>query len=96
MRSIWLAGILLVGCAGTPPIEEYSLARTALIAAKQSGAASLAPGFFYKAEENYRQGQLSFKNNDNEEAKEYFKLSKAYSEKAENATRLKKFEGGGY
>lgn len=82
------------GCAGHPPLEEYSIARAALFAAKEVEAQRYAPGFWYKAEEHYRLGQSAYKNNDFKTAKVNFDQAKEFAEKAENATRLKKFQSG--
>ena len=87
--------LLMAGCAGPKPIEEYTLARAALQAAKVSGATSAAPGFWHRAEENYRKGEKAFDLNDNILAKELFERAREYAEKAENAARLQNFRTGG-
>lgn len=87
--------LFVAGCAGPKPIEEYTLARTALQAAKVSGATSAAPGFWHRAEENFRKGQKAFDLNDNILAKEFFERAREYAEKAENAARLQSFRSGG-
>ena len=83
-----------VGCAGPKPIEEIVLAKAAMQAARQVGAQSVAPGFYHKSEESYRLGSIALKGNYNNEAKRYFVKARRYAEKAENATRLKKFRSG--
>ena len=94
----WLAALiptcLAVGCVAPLPIEEYTLARAAVTSARESGAERLAPGLWYKAEENYRKGQKFLKDKDNETAKVNFLKAIQFAEKAENASRLKKFESG--
>lgn len=85
----------MTGCVVAPlPIEEYTLARAAVTSARDSGAERLAAGLWYKAEENYRRGQKYLKDKDNESAKNSFLRAIDYSEKAENASRLKKYESG--
>lgn len=86
--------ILIIGCAGPRPIEEHVLAQIALQSAKEAGAATLASGYWYKADESYRKGLEALKGNYNYEAKEHFISARINSEKAENATRLKKFKSG--
>ena len=84
----------LIGCVAPRPIEEYTLARAAVNSARESGAERLAPGLWHKAEEHYRNGQKSFKDKDNEGAMVGFLKAIEFAEKAENASRLKKFESG--
>lgn len=87
--TLWLSA-----CVAPLPIEEYTLARAAVTSAKESGAERLAPGMWYKAEENYRRGQKALKDSDNEVAKTSFLRAIGFAEKAENASRLKKYETG--
>jgi Domain of unknown function (DUF4398) len=87
--------IALGGCVVAPfPMAEYTISRSAVTSAKESGAERLAPGLWYKAEENYRRGQKFLKDKDNESAKAAFIRAIDFAEKAENASRLKKFETG--
>ncbi|MCB9025006.1 MAG: DUF4398 domain-containing protein [Bdellovibrionaceae bacterium] len=86
--------LLLSACAGPRPLEEMVLAKVAIKAAQDVGSVSIAPGYWYKAEENYRKGLESLKGNYNYDAKEFFVQAKIYAEKAENSTRLKKFNSG--
>ena len=81
---------LMVGCAVNPPVQEFTLARTALNAAQTSGASKYAPSLWFKAEENYRQGENAFKKGKFEVAKQYFTESQDYSERAENKARYDK------
>ncbi len=84
----------LVACAGPQPIEEMALARAALDAAKDSGAPTVSPGFWHTAEDDFRKANVAMKNNDNYGAKDLFVECRELAEKAENATRLKKFKSG--
>lgn len=86
--------VAVAGCAAPPPFEEYTLSRTALNAARDVEAGRYASGYWHRAEELYRRGQKQFKDNDFARAKESFVNSLEYSEKAENATRLRKFQSG--
>lgn len=83
------------GCAGPKPYEDYALAYVALEAAKGAEASRYSPGNWSKAERLYREGQQAYKDNANERAKQLFRASMDYAEKAENVTRLKKFQTGG-
>ena len=92
---ILFALAIISGCVVAPlPTEEYTLARAALAAAKDSGAERLAPGIWYKADENYHFGEKYLKEKDNISAKAAFLKSIEFAEKAENAARIKKFESG--
>lgn len=92
-----LAAASLSGCkivAAPPPYEEYSLARTAVKAAQDADSARFATGIWNKAEENYRAGQKAYRESDFDTAKKHFQAAIQFAEKAENATRLKKFQTG--
>jgi hypothetical protein len=84
----------LVGCVGPAPIEDYTLASTALNAARSSKASRFAPGFLGQAEEFYRQAQLDYEDRRYDEARENFVRARQFAEKAENYTVLKKAETG--
>ena len=86
---LFLIGFL-GGCSINPPVQEYTIARTALTAAQTSGANKYAPGLWFKAEENYRQGETAFQKGKFEVAKQYFIDSQDYSERAENKARFEK------
>ncbi|MCB0406990.1 MAG: DUF4398 domain-containing protein [Bdellovibrionales bacterium] len=90
-----LLGAGLVSCAGPKPYDDYALAYVALRAAKDAEASRYSPGYWSKAERLYRDGQQAYKENSNERAKKFFIESKKFAEKAENVTRLKKFQSGG-
>jgi hypothetical protein len=80
----------LSACAVNPPVQEYTIARTALTAAQTSGAGKYAPGLWFKAEENYRQGETAFQKGDFDVARQYFTDSQDFSERAENKARYDK------
>ena len=84
----------MVGCATTPPLDEYTLARTALEAAKEQDSARYAPSYFHQAEEQFREGEAKFKNHDYREAEENFIQARQFAEKAENASRAQKYKSG--
>lgn len=100
MQKVQLTALFLViligvvGCAAPPPVEAYTLARTAMKSAKTAESGRYASGYWYKAEEYYRKGQKAFKQYDYAQAKVHFERARAYAEKAENVTRLKKFQSG--
>jgi hypothetical protein len=85
----------LAGCVvGPSPYEEYTLARSAVRAAQEIDSAQFAVGLWTKSEENFRLGEQAWKDNENDAARKYFKMAQVYAERAENATRLKKFQSG--
>ncbi len=93
MRGL-IAILILTGCVSPQPVNEYTLARTALEAARDQDAARFAPSYWHQAEEAYRAGEAQFKKSEFLKAEEQFILSREFSEKAENATRLQKFKSG--
>lgn len=95
MKNIFLLfGIIFVlvlsgGCQSVPaPIEEYSLARTALDSARTVQAARHSPGYWHQAEESYRKARIYFNDHDWENAKIEFVKARQAAEKAENSARL--------
>ena len=85
----------LPGCVAAPtPYEEYNLARTAVRAAQEVDSSRYAPGLWNRADENLRAGESALKDNDFARARQHFLTATQFAEKAENATRLKKFQTG--
>ena len=94
--SILVCGLIclsLVACVGKPPLSEFSLARSAVRAARDADAARFAPGYWHKAMNTYRQAQRYYKNKENELAKQYFDRARIYAERAENAAQLARATG---
>ena len=80
---------MILGCQTTPaPIEDYSLARAAIDAARSVQAARHSPGYWHQAEEAYRKGRIYYDDRDYSKAKEQFVRARICAEKAENSARL--------
>lgn len=80
---------VIVSCQTVPaPIEDYSLARAALDAARSVQAARHSPGYWHQAEQAYRKGRIYFEDRDYSKAKEQFIRARMSAEKAENSARL--------
>jgi hypothetical protein len=102
ISCLWLNSLIVLagsiafsGCVNAPPpFEEYTLARAAVRAAQEFDSARFAPAYWNKAEDSFRSGQKAFKDADFGAAKKFFELAQASAERAENVTRLKKFESG--
>jgi hypothetical protein len=78
-----------LGCQTGPiPLDEFSIARAALEAARDVQAPRLSPGFWHQAEEAYRKGKLLYKDSRWDEARTEFLKAKQAAEKAENSARL--------
>ncbi len=86
---------LFVSCVSNPPISDYSIARAAHDAARDSGAPRLAPSLWFKADQAYKKAQKLFKERDYAGAREAFEESRFLSEKAENTARVTSPDGGG-
>jgi Domain of unknown function (DUF4398) len=92
--AVFLIVLISMGCQHNPPIEEYTLARTALSAAKKAGGNRYAPSYFHSAEESYLSGEARFKENEYDQSRELFVKARQFAEKAENIARLQKFKTG--
>lgn len=76
------------------PVDEYTIARSAMDGARESEAPRFAPALWYKAEQAYREGETFFKERAYEEATKRFTQARILAEQAENAARLSRFESG--
>lgn len=84
-----LTTIVFTSCVSIPPpVEDYTLARTALEAARQIEAARYSPLFFQQAENHYKKAQSLFDDREYDKAQEEFIQCRKASEKAETAARM--------
>lgn len=80
---------MILGCQTVPaPIEDYSLARAAIDAARSVQAPRHSPGYWHQAESAYRKGRLYYEDRDYAKAKEQFIKARISAERAENSARL--------
>lgn len=87
--ALVIATLILASCQSvSKPLEEYTLARAAIEAARAVQAPRHSPGYWHQADEAYRQGRLSFKDRDYSRAKDEFIRARLAAEKAENSARL--------
>ncbi len=86
---------MLSACVGSPPIEEYNLARAAHDAAAESESSRYAQGLWYKADDAYNNAIKLFKDRQHDEAREEFVIARELLEKAENAARIQRVQSGG-
>ncbi|MEQ1722721.1 MAG: DUF4398 domain-containing protein [Pseudobdellovibrio sp.] len=85
----------LVGCVHfDPPLLEYTLADTAIKAAKAVQAVRYSPGNWHEAEEAYRQGRILYNEREYEQAIDLFNKARIAAEKAENSARLIRMRNG--
>ncbi len=76
-------------CQTVPaPLEEYTLARAAMDAARNVQAPRHSPGYWSQADQAYRQGQEDYRDHSWSKAKEEFIKARSAAEKAENSARL--------
>ena len=85
---------LLSGCETILPVDDFSLARTAIEAAKSVESAKYSPGYMHKAEVAYDRAVSMYKEHEYEEAREEFRMARLWAEKAENSARLIRFKNG--
>lgn len=85
----------MTSCVTTPPpIEEWTLARSALDAARSVESARHSPGFWHQAEESYRRARILFEEREFEKAKIEFERARLAAERAENSARLIRLRNG--
>lgn len=86
---------LLGGCVTIPPPKiEYTLAKTAIDAARSVQAVRYSPGYWHQAEEFYRQGKILYNEREYEKALDLFDKARIAAEKAENSARLIRQKNG--
>ena len=93
MKIFLLSTLFIFGSCGlttTRPKIEMSLAQSAFMAAKESGADVSASNLYRKAEDYYLKAKSAYRRKYFNKAKEYAILSKKYSEQAEYAAARKK------
>lgn len=86
--------VFLGGCVSNPPVEEYSIAEAAISAAKEAGAPKYSPGFWHRSVSAYEEGENEFGDRNYNQAKALFLRATHFSEKAEDAARLKRLKSG--
>lgn len=86
--------VLLAGCVGAPPNEDYAMASVAMESAKNAGASKYATGYWNKCLTTYKQAQDGYEEKHYNEAKAFFIKARTYAEKAENSARLKRLRSG--
>lgn len=96
---VQVLGILLVlfvgGCTSvTLPVQEYSLARSAMDAAETNDAERLSPIMYQQAQYTYRQAESLYQDREYEDARILFIKARKLAEKAETAARIKKSKSG--
>ena len=96
--SIFLLSVILQGTVGcvhiAPPILEYTLADTAIKAAKAVQAVRYSPDHWHEAEEAYRQARILYNEREYEQAIGLFNKARIAAEKAENSARLIRLRNG--
>ena len=94
-KSLLIFVFFVTGCqTDTAPVLEYTIALTAIKAAKNANAAHLAPGYWNKAQQMYQKGQMHYKKKEYYLSSEAFRQTTLYAEKAENMARIKKAQSG--
>lgn len=91
----FLGSILLSGCITfPPPQDEYTLARSAIDAARAVESSRYSPGYWSQAEESYRRARAFYNDREYELAQKEFVRARVAAEKAENSARLIRTKNG--
>lgn len=100
LRAVSLLSLIaflgfISGCVTAPqPIEEYTMARTAIDAAKAVESSKYSAGYWHQAEEAYRKAQILFQEREFEESRKEFVKARSAAERAENSARLIRLRNG--
>lgn len=77
-----------------PPKIEFTLAKSAIDAARSVQAVRYSPGYWHQAEEFYRQAKILYNEREYEKALDLFEKARIAAEKAENSARLIRQKNG--
>lgn len=87
--------VIVQGCVTIPPPKiEFTLAKSAIDAARSVQAVRYSPGYWHQAEEFYRQAKILYNEREYEKAQDLFEKARFAAEKAENSARLIRQKNG--
>lgn len=93
--AITISSLFLSGCiTSPPPIQEYTIARAALDAAKSIEAAKYSAGYWHTADDAFRKAKILYDEKEYDDARELFNFARQNAEKAENSARLIRQKNG--
>ena len=69
LAAVALGGLLLVGCAGNPPNEQFAVTESAVRGAMSAGATQYAPVDMRAAQEKWKQAELAMQKENYDEAR---------------------------
>ena len=69
LAAVALGGVLLVGCAGNPPNEQFAVTESAVRSAVSAGGTEYAAVEMRAAQEKWKQAELAMQKEDYDEAR---------------------------
>ncbi|WP_120993918.1 DUF4398 domain-containing protein [Stutzerimonas urumqiensis] len=69
LAALAFGGLLLAGCAGNPPNEQFAVTESAVRGAVSAGATEYAPVEMRAAQEKWREAELAMQKEDYEKAR---------------------------
>ncbi len=69
LAAVALGGLLLIGCAGNPPNEQFAVTESAVRSAVSAGATQYAPVDMRAAQEKWKQAELAMQKENYDEAR---------------------------
>lgn len=69
LAALALTGLLLAGCAGNPPTEQFAVTESAVRSAVSNGGTEFAPVEMRSAQEKWKAAELAMQKEDYEEAR---------------------------
>lgn len=90
LAALALSGIVLTGCAGNPPKEQFAVTRSAVESAVTSEATQYAPVELQKARQKWREAELAMQKENYEEARRLAEQAELDARVAERKARAVK------
>ena len=90
LAAVALGGVLLVGCAGNPPNEQFAVTESAVRSAVSAGGTEYAAVEMRAAQEKWKQAELAMQKEDYDEARKLAEQAEWDARVAERKTQAAK------
>ncbi len=94
LAAVALGGLLLVGCAGSPPNEQFAVTESAVRSAVSAGGTEYAAVEMRAAREKWKQAELAMQNESYDEARKLAEQAEWDARVAERKAQAAKAQKG--